>query len=112
MEFLKEAKNAAENMANKMLKRNKNKPEDDLEEGSDEIMRTPARDNLAELEDKMEVDDEIVVGGKRRKRRRRKRSSKKGGAKRKSKKRTKKRKSAKRKRKTNKRKSKKNRRRR
>lgn len=110
MEFLKEAKNAAENMANKMLKRNKNKSVDDLEEGTDEIMRTNANDNLAELEDKLEVDQEVVVGGKRR--RRRKRSYKKGGAKRKSKKRTKKRKSAKRKRKTNKRKSKKNRRRR
>ena len=104
MNFLQEAKNAAEDVANKLLKRNKNKEENDLEEGSDEIMRTPANDNLGGLE----VDQEISVGGKRR--RRRSRKSKKGGRKRKSKKRTNKRKSKRRK--TNKRKSKRRKRRR
>ena len=106
MNFLKEAKNAAEVMADKMLNRKKDsEKEQDLEEGTDEIMRTPANDNLGALE----VDQEISVGGKRR--RRRSRKSKKGGRKHKSKKRrTNKRKSKRRK--TNKRKSKRRKRRR
>ena len=110
MEFLKKAKNAAESMANDMLKRKKEEPEEDIEEGTDEIMKVNASDDLAQLEDGMEADQEIVIGGRRRRKKRRSRKSRKGGAKRKYKKGKSKRKSRKGKSKRKSRKSKKNKR--
>ena len=95
MEFLKKAKNAAESMANDMLKVKKDDPEEQIEEGTDEIMKVNAIDDLAQLEDTMDVDEEIVVGGRRRRKKRRSRKSRRGGAKRKSKKGKSKRKSRK-----------------
>ena len=109
MEFLKKAKNAAESMANDMLKRKKEEPED-IEEGTDEIMKVNANDDLAQLEDGMEVDKEIVIGGRRRRKKKRSRKSRRGGAKRKSRKGKSKRKSRKGKSKRKSRKSKKNKR--
>ena len=101
IDHLVEAKNAAESMANDMLKRKKEEPKEDIEEGTDEIMKVNASDDLAQLEDSVEADEEIVIGGRRRRKKRRSRKSRKGGAKRKYKKGKSKRKSRKGKSKTN-----------